>query len=530
MMHDAEHVKKENKLIQLLMILLFCMALLQYVNSVQNEFVWDSRVVFSSDPSIREIEYIPQYFIESSTAHFPAHLQLEGALLYYRPLIKIIHLIEYQMFGGNPIGYNIVNIVMNAAVVVLAFLFVHTLVKNVQTAFVAALLFAVNPARAEAVSWAYSDTYLFVAFFSFLTLLLYHQKRYVLSCSVYAFALFCQESAVLLPIILVLYEYCYPQESGPRRYARTVIYLALAGGFLLVRRAVVGSTLLTDVEPLTLANTVAVIIKRYVKIFVFPDAPVTIYQAELFPRLTTEVMLSYGVVLALVSGGVFLWRNKREYLFWYLWFFIYISISYNVGAYNNYLMADKMLYFASFGFCACIALALSNVKGKKSLPIAIIIMLIITQSMMTFNRTRYWKDNITYLEKALEFSPNFVFALVELGNSYLYEKKDFDKAILISKKAALLAPRFNMPYLIQGGAYIGKGDLIQAKNSLENAIQYEPADPRPYYGLGLIFDKTGDYEKALHYYQRSLSLDRDQPLILTRKIQALMEKRSETRK
>ena len=517
---EANKTGTDNRII-IFALVVALVALLQYVKSYKNEFVWDSVAMFSADPSLREVAYLPDYFLESYQAHYP--IGLRPALQYYRPLIKIFHVIEYQAFGQNPIGYNSVNIVLNAAVVVLAFLFINAVTGNTNAAFLAALLYAVNPTRVEAVSWAYSDSYIFMAFFSFLSLLLYQKKRYLLSTLAFAFSLFCHESAILLPVIVVLYECCIPGEKAPRPWIRTAPFFALTGLFLLLRRAVVGAVPLTDLSPFTLFNTVLVIIKRYVKIFFIPDAPVTIYQLELFPRMTAEVAVSYAVALGLVIFGVFLWRKKREYLFWYLWFFVWISVNFNVGRFADGLMGEKLLNTASFGFCALLALFAINVKRWKIVAIALISALVLFHFLTTFNRTRYWKDNITYFEKALEFNPTSIPALIELGNAYV-EEGEQDKAILLCERVIAIAPRLSLPYLTQGRAYGRKGDLDRAMKALAMSIQLDPSNPRPYYYMGVAMERRGDLKLALQYYRQHLALAQDPSSPVIGKVKKVEEK------
>jgi protein O-mannosyl-transferase len=520
-------------------LVLAVVSLLQYAYSLRNDFVWDAATVFRDDPSIREFKYLPQYFSEEMFRHIPIDQRTTERLKYYRPLTKTLHLLEYQVFGPRPTGYNAVNIVLNALVAVLGFLLVHAITGNSLAAFLAALLYAVNPMRVEAVSWAYSDAYILTALFSLLSLLLYHKKSYIPSYIVFALSLFCHESAILLVAIIVLYEYFIREEDGARRLVRAAPFFALAGAFLLVRRAIVGPIPLTDVGFIPLCNTVAVVMKRSVKIFFLPDAPITIYPSEVFLRLSREVVVSYMAVTGLVLFGVFLWFKKREYLFWYLWFFVWISVTFNIGRLSDYLMAEKVLYLASFGFCTLIALFIIDAGKYRRAAIAAVCCLIIVHAGITFSRTRYWKNDAAYFSKAVEFAPRFypaTYALAGLAVSNgrydqaiaLYEGTiesapffslapyslaglyasmgRYDEAIALYERTVEINPRFGDAYCNLGNVYFLTGNDGKAVSVWKKAVQKDPANPMPYYNIGMVMEKDGALEQALAYYRLYIAL------------------------
>lgn len=553
----GKETERADKRVVVYAIVVALVALLQYAYSIQNDFVWDAATVFRDDPSIRDVKYFPQYFSEDMFRHIAIDVRTTESLRYYRPLTKTLHLLEYQVFGPNPIGYNAVNIVLNAMAVVLGFFVVYAITGNSTAAFLAALLYAVNPARVEAVSWAYSDSYILTALLSLLSLLLYHKKRYFFSYAGFALALFCHESAILLSVIIVLHEFFIRKENDARRFIRTVPFFAIAAAFLFIRRTVVGPLPLTALDPITLCNTTAVIIKRYVKIFFLPDAPITIYPSELFSRVSPEVMISYVVVLGMVFFGVLLWFKKREYLFWYLWFFVWISVTFNIGRLGEYLMADKLLNLASFGFCTLIALlALDAVKYRRA-AVAAVSCLIIIHAGITFSRTRYWKNDAAYFNKAVEFAPRFypvTYALAGLSASNgrydqaiaLYERTlesapffslapyslaglyasmgRYDEAIALYEKAVEINPRFADAHCSLGNVYFLKGNDEKAVSAWRTAIEKDPANPMPYYNIGMVMEKRGDFVQALAYYRLYMTLSPEVSPAMPGRIRELEEK------
>lgn len=496
-----EPIDAKTRILYLVLALIFA-SIFQYAYSLGNEFVWDSSSIFQDDLTIRDFKYLPDYFSEDFWKHVP----IEGKndrLAYYRPLTKTLHLVEYHLFGANPIGYNAVNILLNAACVIAGFFLVLEIVGKVEVAFFAALLYAVNPSRVEAVSWAYSDSYLVHALLSLVSLYCYKKKRYIMSLFCYGLSLLSHEMAILLIPVLIVYEIIFGDRpvnvKGLLRRAASFFGLTLL--YLVLRSWAVGAVPVSDLAPGTLFNTAAVVIARYTKIFMLPDSSITIYPLELFTQVTREVVFSYLVVLVLSGFGVYLWITKRQYAFWYSWFFIWIALTFNIGRLGAYLMADKAINLASFGFCTLIALYIRNIR-RETIALPLAVCLVLFHSLVTFSRIPYWRNNLVMLEQAVKFAPHFYLSNYHLGLEYA-KKGEYEKAIP-RFRAAAANPGFSYAYCNLGNSYfmLGMGD--NARRAWENAIQIDPANPMPYYNMGLVAEAGGNTRKAAEYYRSFL--------------------------
>jgi len=524
-MQEAGTIGSKNR-IAIYLAALFLISLFQYAYSLNNDFVWDSRDDFLNDSSIRDLQHLPGFFVEDFWSYIPREGSLETAK-YYRPIIKAIHLAEYHVFGADPRGYNAASIILNAAVVLFGFQYIVIVTKNSRAAFLAALLFAVNPVRVEAVSWAHSDTYLVVALFSLGALILYAKERYVWSLAAYMLALLSHESAITLPGIVVLYELFIRRERQFKELLRrSWLFVPATIVYLILRRAVLGALPITSLDPLALANTIAVIVKRSVKMFFLTDAPITVYPKEHFPFLSFEVLVSYAVVAVLLALGVYLWRRRKDLFFWYAWFFVSISIMFNVGQVGDYLMSDKLLNFASLGFCAFIALAVESAVQWRKEALVFVAVLAAFYSGSTFSHLRFWKNDTAYFDKALESAPGFY--LLHYIRAGLYaSEKDYDSAILEYERTIQLNPRYSYAYSNLGSAKNVKGDVVGALAAWDKASWADPANPVPYYNIGMVLEQRGELRGASRMYQRYLQLAPDAPEQERMRIQNVFEKLGE---
>ncbi|MDA8084808.1 MAG: tetratricopeptide repeat protein [Nitrospiraceae bacterium] len=488
----------------------FLVAFAQYSYSLGNDFVWDAKSVITEDPSIREVRSLPSFFTRDFWSSIPMDGKGQEYLKYYRPLIKILHLAEYSVFGPVPTGYNAVNVSLNALVAVLAMLVVSGMTGSLLTGVIAAVLYAVNPAGVEAVSWVYSDAYVLTALFSLACLLSYMHRRRMLSLLCLCLALLSHESAVLLPLVLIAYETLV--RRSPLRYAlrKTVPFLAVTAVFLGIRRAVVGPIPVTDLPFVTLANTIAVIVKRAVKIFFVPDAAVVIYPREVFPGLTGEVIVSYAAAALMLLAGGYLWVRNRVYFFWYAWFFLWLVPVMNAGSIGEYMMAEKSVYLPSLGFCVLIALLAVNAGRARTAALAAVLLFSVTHAYMTFSRLKYWSDDVTYMEKALEFTPDFFPLNYALGQAYAF-RGDYDRSIIRYQRVIEVNPRMSNAYCNLGNIFYMRGENDRAVAEWEKAIEADPDNPLPYYNVGMELEKRGRQRDALGLYRKYLSLAPDPP-------------------
>ena len=483
-----------NNLILSLVLVLVSIAL--YLPSFSNGFVWDAKIYFLNDPTIRELKYLFSGFFEPIFKNVPLDGEQVRSLQYYRPFIKFLHVIEYQLFGARPYGYNSLNILANAAVVVLFFRVAATVTPNRLIAFLAALLYAVNPTRVEAVSWSYSDSYIIVALFSLLTLLLYRSGKRWPALGCYVLSLLSHEMAVLTPLLMAAYLFLVEERRKPKDFVWLGWFFLTTALFLTLRTTIVGTIPLTEVNLATFANTGAVVMKRYVKMFFWPDAPVAIYPKELFPAVTGEVAVSYAVLASAGMLAVLLWRKDKKCLFWLLWFFTWPAVSLNVGRFGAFLMMEKLLYLASGGGCVLVAIVIFRAIHARGIALSLVIAAVAVHAVVTFNRLGYWQNTRTYLEKGLQQSPHFYLAHYTLGRTYA-DAGESERALLEFQRTVAEYPRFSLAYNDMGNLYFRKGDLAGAEYAWRKASETDPANPLPYFNLGLVIWKNGDPRSAL---------------------------------
>ena len=85
----------------------------------------------------------------------------------------------------------------------------------------------------------------------------------------------------------------------------------------------------------------------------------------------------------------------------------------------------------------------------------------------------------------------------------------YEEAIEECKAAIELDPDFGNPYNDIGSYLISLGKLDEAIIWLEKAIDAQDYDPRhfPYFNLGRIYERKGDWFTAMNYYEDALEVN-----------------------
>jgi len=172
---------------------------------------------------------------------------------YYRPLITLSAAIDYTLWGPNPFGGHLTNLLLNMLNGLLVYGIARTLPPPParEVALTAGLLFSLHPLHPEAVYWLVGRTELIMTCFvllSILAYLLYAARRRAiwlwLSILAFALALASKETAVVVPFALTLHRLLYRDADSRhptlRALAPVVPHYVLLVAYLAFRKAITG--------------------------------------------------------------------------------------------------------------------------------------------------------------------------------------------------------------------------------------------------------------------------------------------------
>ena len=107
-----------------------------YWNSLQGDFIWDDRGLILENTS-----YLGDWWNIFSSFTSPFFVTTP----FYRPLLLVSFIFDYQLWGLQPFGFHLNNVLLNALNACMVYLLVFLLFQQRIFAFAVGLLFTTHP-------------------------------------------------------------------------------------------------------------------------------------------------------------------------------------------------------------------------------------------------------------------------------------------------------------------------------------------------------------------------------------------------
>ena len=288
----------------------------------------------------------------------------------WHPLTWLSHMMDVQLFGLNPGGHHLTNLLLHIANVLLLFGVLQQMTGAVWLSALVAALFALHPLNVESVAWVAQRKTVLSTMFWLLTVLAYvryvkkpNWGRYLGMMGIFVLGLMAKPMLVTLPCVLLLLDYWPLKRLGkdskefwerlPRLAAEKLpllIPVAAISVVTLEAQSQAGAISTWEWLPLgtRVANAVAAY-GLYLKKMLWPMDLAVFYP---HPGNSLEVwpVALAALLLVILSLGVW-WQGRRSrYLvvgwFWYLGTLLPVSGLIQVG---GQAMADRYAYVPLMG-------------------------------------------------------------------------------------------------------------------------------------------------------------------------------------
>jgi tetratricopeptide (TPR) repeat protein len=470
-----------------------------------------------------------------------------AAAVNWHPLTWVSHILDCQVYGLEPAGHHMTNLLLHLGNAVLLFLLLNGLTGALwRSAFVAAM-FALHPLRVESVVWISERKDVLSTFFWLLTVAAYARyveefkvqpasagatagKRskfkvfYALALALFALALMSKPMVVTLPFVLLLLDY-WPLgrlEFGPKFSWRLIVekipFFLLAAGdsvatFLIQNHFGVVTTL----TRLPLSDRLANIPVAYITYLSKNFWPAGL--AVFYPHHTLGAFEVAGAVCTLVAVSVLVvrcWRAQPYLAVGWFWFLGMLVPTIGLVQVSTQAMADRYSYLPSVGLWLMVAWGVRDWIGDRPFPRTAAAlaggMAVIACMIWTPLQVHYWRNTRTLFMRAASVTDQNYLAYYNLG-CYAKDEGEYAQAILYFKKA-LSAEADNAPwanharaYNNLGYAYLHQGEITNAVVDFERALALQPQYPEAYYNLGRAFLTNNQPDVAVDCFQRALAMD-----------------------
>jgi len=453
----------------------------------------------------------------------------------WHPITWLSHMADVQLYGMNPHGHHLTNVVFHIASTLLLLILLLRLTGAFwQSSFVAAL-FALHPLHVESVAWVAERKDVLSAFFWFLTLILYVEflgnrkpALYILSLISFMLGLMSKPMLVTLPVVMILIDF-WPlnrfqteeKDLGvhellgraiPLIYEKIPFFACslLSAAVTIYAQNKGGAIRNIDVIPFMLRiKNILTAYVTYIGKTLWPHDLAVFYPFPLSIPLW-QVICS-GLVLILIStAAIRAWRRHPYFAMGWLWFLITLVPVIGLIQVGEQSLADRYSYIPLIGLFVVVAWGVADMtKGlhnQQSILALLAGAVLISSASLTWQQTRYWRDSISLFQHALQVTTRNDFIHYSLGNA-LASKGDLDAAILEYQEALRISPNSTIAHNNLGAAHAKKGDLTAAIQEYQEALRVSPNDSEAYNNLGGAFAGRGDTTTAIQKYRDALRIN-----------------------
>ena len=461
---------------------------------------WDDDLYVLQNPFIRSLS------IPSITAFFS-----NTFLGNYAPFHLLTYSLDFRMWGLEPTGYHLSNLVWHLFNTVGTFYLISIISRNKNVAWLAAMLFAIHPINVETVAWvSQRKTLIAQAFFtlSFIQYLRFEtghsNKHYYWSLFFFFCSLLSKVSTITLPLLLIMYDTCFLERSTRESLADKIPFflLSLVFGLISIYAQFVaygGELHLHGGSLLSNLLTVIVALKRYIFLIFFPFNLSAYYYFSYPSPFTPQVVFSSAWILGILSLLI-IFRKEKTVLFWAGWFFISLLPNLHIVPLDA-VMGDRYMYLPAVGIFCMMAMVLqkffakygfTTVIGKAALTLIFAFggMLIV----LSHHRVEIWKNDLTLWSETVKTSPSPL-AFNNLG-AYWGREGDFTKSRDSFEQAIEIDPDNYQANKNLGSLSMMKNDFYNAEIYYKKALSIKPYMTSLKLEMGSMYTDKGDFQKA----------------------------------
>jgi tetratricopeptide (TPR) repeat protein len=483
----------------------------------------------------------------------------------YFPLVYTTFRFEHKLWGLNPLGFHIVNLLLHIANSLLLWLLLFRL--GIPAAWLAAAIFALHPVQVESAAWITERKNVLMTFFLFLSLLTWFRfiegprqsgRRwgvYVLSLLLYSFALFSKTTACTLPAALVLILWFKRIRLDKRRWLEIVPYVLLGLAMSSITmwweyiRYIGGTTLkLNWPERVLLASRA---LWFYLGKLVWP-ANLTFS----YPKWNISAADPYQYIwlLAWLAAALCMWRWRERIGRGFIAAIVFFAVTllpmlgfFSLYTFRYTYVADHYQYVACIGPILLVTtagcrLAARLDERKRQIAVVLPAFVLIVLGVLTWQQCHAYKDletlygdiirknpgswmahnnlalhykslekfddAVRYYKKALQIGPNEVQSLVNLGIVLGLQGKE-DEAMYYFNRTLQVNPNSSDAHFNIGTMLGSQGKLEEAVSHLYKAVQAKPDYAEAHSNLGMALGSLGRYDEAVVHYRQALEIKPD---------------------
>jgi tetratricopeptide (TPR) repeat protein len=459
-----------------------------------------------------------------------------------RFITLITFALNYYFNKFNVFGYHVFNLMVHLGSAILAWwlarlIFLCPEMKKSKLSqysgsisVFTSLIFLSHPIQTEAVTYIWQRCTSFAVFLYIFSVCLYFKSRllsinrdsnskerlfYTFSWVLAIAAMFAKENSVTLPLTIIMCEFVFFKPIKWKKALAFLLILPIVPILLFATKTYKPESFDGAQRLLGLPNsggyyflTQLRVWVTYFRLLFLPfnqnldyDYPITRSLFNL-PTLASFLLLASIIIIA-----IRLYRKHRLLSFGIFWFFLTLSPDSSIIPLQD-IIFEHRLYLPIVGFGLFLVGGLySSFPGKKVKSVnALLILLIASYSVLTYQRNKVWQNEFTLWGDIMRKSPQKMRSYNNRGNAFL-NQGNLDEAISDYSRTLEINPNSALAYNGRGDVYLNQGNLDQAISDYSQAIEIDPKFTEAYYNRGTAYMKQGNLEQAVEDFNKALEVN-----------------------
>ncbi|MDA8413679.1 MAG: tetratricopeptide repeat protein [Desulfobacteraceae bacterium] len=409
----------------------------------------------------------------------------------YVPLLTLSFMLDHALWGYNPGGFHATSILIHTVNALLIYRLFYRLYADRLLCLVGSALFLIHPVQVESVAWLSDRKTLLAMMFFLLGWEGYCRYRsatagkarwwaYAASLAFFALALLSKSIAVIMPGVLLLFDFCFYHGERRVRLLDKIPYVAVAGGIAAVTMIGFstpegGSVPYHGGTFLATFFSMLPVFCRYLGMLVWPANLSAVYTPTIHHSLDGTVAAAALLLGVLLIVSVLLYRRERRLGFWVLFSVVAIfPVSQLIPILT--MMADRYLYFPMVGVSALAGSGAVWLRDRIGASLhkalyGLLLLPFVALSIASFQRAAVWHDSLTLWSDAVAKEPNS------------------DKA-----------------WEVLAGVYSAAGNTIAARRCYERGFRLNPLNTEILQGLGDLYTEADELDNGYDLLNKLLTI------------------------
>jgi tetratricopeptide (TPR) repeat protein len=534
--------------------LLLLAAVASYAGLRRAGFIWDDDAFLTANPLIRASDGLRRFWFTSEPVD-------------YWPVTSTTLWLEWRLWGANPLGYHVTNVLLHAAEAVLLWRILAKL--RIPGAYLAAMIFVVHPVNVESVAWITQRKNLMAMLFYLISIRLFLKSEdskpaagrpawaadawLGLSLAAFVLAMLGKGSVAMLPFVLLGIA-AWRRRLVRYDWLRILPFFAAAGALVIINLDFAGraADAIGRSEGLgeRLLGAAAVVwfylykaLLPFHLVFVYPPWTIRVSDPRWWLPLAAALLLT-----------AVLWLQRRNWSrgLLFAWGYFCVTLFPVMGFTDVYFMryslvADHYEHLALIGAIVPAAAGIAiwrarTTGGLRRTADAGVLGLVAGLGWLSWQQCAMYRSEEALWRTTIARNPGCWMACNNLANLLLLRGQNteaesicrmalasdsnqpevrstlgialgnegrIDEAIVQYRAAVALNPRFEDAYNNLGNALLRKGRAEEAILNYQMALYVKPRSARALNNLGAAYTSEGRIQDAVTSFRRALEIQGD---------------------